>query len=911
VALIEQLDAYEWLLPNYREPPCLQCEGRGCECCGGTGRGAPVFSRTDAIRRMQEVIGHEPCFGPLGKFSRNGHKLSTPNECEKPTCPFRRPCTGLHIRERYAADRIREDSIELLSRIFLNARAIERHTRQLSPFRTELVRLIEQWTDDTPQVAVLGAFSAGKSTLLNRLVERSLLPTARTPTTAVVTSIRYGDRAHGVLYFRNVTRVTLLSKDAHSPDPTVMSALQEWLRHPRKYGVRSIAEVDDSGKAVTVSRRAVLKALELLVQDDSERLTPRDESPRSVVGTFRRVIRQIKPPTQQLARTFEVRFADRPAFDVDLDTEEGIAEFGQHLTEPALALSLRRAVCVLPDQRLQTLNFLDTAGLCSPVGFHKDVTAELLKRRPDKILVLLDSRRLDSPTNREALKVLRRFISVPDDYRQVTFALTFWDLALRTHMLEDSDPELDFYDHDVRSEADRRLASWRRRDLAELLSTSVGVPCPREPVVFTLGLGDNAPQEMRRGIDALWRHLVNECRGWVGIEMWAERWRAARSHASSLVELLSETICEVEQARSDALTATNFDAEVSRIKKQSDQIRAAVDRAKGALFEIVQAQKERMLAEVNSLNSKSTLLSYLDTGYWESANTALNVLQLESKRQRQALLELHRGARALSVISLDRKLLGLEDSVRKQARGEVSGFLYGLKSIWDFLLGSVVELNEGNRAAVREILRSQVQDTMDILDSAVEEWTEQAERVCEQALAEYEERLESLSARQRDVVKYIEGLDRKLRFLENCQAPVYHLHTRIEEFADDLSAVRSRIAASRQPDFKAVLYTDEGMIAFRKAREHDLLLLYNLNKSPWRRLEITFDGRSKHFLPAFRGKTGKRVVFREDNGIGGGRGHYVIAPDGAIRFELRLSTLEGIFRFPRYSPYNARNKRGR
>ena len=494
---------------------------------------------------------------------------------------------------------------------------------------------------------------------------------------------------------------------------------------------------------------------------------------------------------------------------------------------------------------------------------------------------------------------------MPDDYRQVTFALTFWDLALRTHMLEDSDPELDYYDPVVRSEADRRFASWRRQDLADLLSSSVGVPCPREPVVFTLGLGENAPAEMGRSTEGLWRHLAEDCGGWVGIEMWAERWRAARGHADRLTELLSETNRDVEQAVADARSDTDLDAVASRIEKESEQIRAATGRAEGVLRDIVQAQKERMLAEVASLDSKSALVAYLDEGYWASANSALDVLQAESKRQRQALLDLYRGARALRVILLDRKLLGLDESVRDQAKGEVTGFLYGLKSIWDFLLGGVVELNEGNRTAAREILRGQARDTIDILDGALGEWTDQAGRVCEQALAEYEERRESLAVQQKDVVKYVEALGRKLRFLGNCQAPVSDLCGRVEGFADDLAAARSRIAASRQPDFEAVIYTDDGVVAFRKAREQDLVLLFDLNKSRWKWLEITSGGWTKQFLPTSRGRHGSQVVFHEDNGGSRARRDHVVAPDGANRFELRLSTLEGAFRFPRRQTHDA------
>lgn len=894
----DNTEAYQWLNAAYRTPPCTKCNGKddNCERCAGTGRGAPAFSRTNAVRRAQESAGHRPCFGVLGKHRRDSDEAVTPPTCGEPECPYRRPCVGLHLNSRYHSDRIREESIEYLSRLFLNARAIERRSPQLTPFQAETANLVAQWADDTPQVAVLGAFSAGKSTLLNQLIGKSLLPATRTPTTAVVTSIRFDDRAHGVLYFRTLARLTLLSQDARSPDPAAVQAMRTWLRDPERYEVRQICEVDERGNTLDVDRTRLLRELDALTTGDSSKAaTAPGETTGRMVGALRRTIgKRVASPTERLARTFEVHFAARRPLDVDLATDADIAGFGRHLTEPSLALALTRAVCYLPDPRLLPLNFLDTAGLCSPVSFHKDVTAELLKRRPDKILVLLDARRLDSPTNREALNVLGRFVSVPDDYRQVTFALTFWDLALRTHMLEDSEPELDFDSPEVRSATDRRFARSKREELASLLSSSVGVACESEPVSFTLGLGLQAPPEMRRTLDDLWIHLRSDCEGWVGVEMWAERWRAARGYSRRLIELHKETTEDVEEAAAQASDTTDIKAELGRLDAQEKSVVGAVARAETSLRELVEAQKQRMLVEVACLDSKSSILSYLDSGYWESANAALNALQEESKRGNDGLMGLYRGARVLRSISLDRKLLGLDTSVREQAKGEVSGFLYGLKSIWDFLFGGVVELNEVNRSAAREILRGQVRGTIDLLDEAVDSWREQAKRVSQQASAEYADKRDALSARRADSARFAEGLQRKLRFLSNCKLPLRDLCARVDDFAEHLGEAKARIEASRQPDFRAVLFTDDGKLTLRTGREQDLLLLFDLGKSRWKWLEIRAGGRSSQFVPVTRGN--RKVAFIEQDGAVPRGGGALVVPERASRFELRLSTLEGSFR---------------
>lgn len=893
---VDNAEAFQWLNAAYRTPLCAKCNGRddSCERCGGKGRGAPVFSRTDAIRRAQESAGNLSCFGVLGKYRRDN--AVTPATCGAPACQYRRSCVGLHLNSRYHSDRIREESIEYLSRLFLNARAIERRCPQLTPFQADMAHLVAQWADDTPQVALLGAFSAGKSTLLNRLIGQSLLPAARTPTTAVVTSIRFDDRAHGVLYYRTLARLTLLSQDARSPDPAAVEAMRAWLRAPERYGVRRMCEVDERGDTIDVDSGRLLRELDVLATGGASSAGTGKAGTPGVVGVLkRRIGKRAVSPTERLTRTFEVHFTDRPSLDMDLATDKDIAEFGRHLTEPSLALALTRAACYLPDPRLRPLNFLDTAGLCSPVGFHKDVTAELLKRRPDKILVLLDARRLDSPTNREALKVLGRFVSVPDDYRQVTFALTFWDLALRTHMLEDSEPELDFDSPEVRSATDRRFARSKREELASLLSSSVGVACESEPVIFTLGLGLQAPPEMRRTLDHLWRHLESDCEGWVGVEMWAERWRAAKEYSQRLIELHKEMTEEVEEAEAQASDTTDVEAELARLETQEKAVVGSAVRAETSLRELVKAQKNRMLAEVACLDSKSNILSYLDSGYWGSANDALNALQEESKRRNASLVELDPGARVLHLISLDRKLLGLDTSVRAHAKGEVSGLRYGLKAAWDFLFGGVVELNESHRAAAREILRAQVRDAVDILEDAVDRWSEQAKRVSLQASAKYAAKREALLVRASSV-GFVEGLRRKLRFLAKCEPRLRDLCDQVDDFAAHLAEAKARIDASCRPDFKAVLFTDDGELILRKGREQDLFLLSDLGKTRWKWLEIRTGGRCSQFLPVARGN-GKWVAFLEDDGTGRGAQSPVAAPNGASRFELRLSTLEGSFRF--------------
>lgn len=75
---------------------------------------------------------------------------------------------------------------------------------------TVLVDAIERAAkDDVCTVAVLGEWSRGKSTLLNTMLERDLLPVDVRPTTASVVQIRHGEREHAVVLMESGGSVEL------------------------------------------------------------------------------------------------------------------------------------------------------------------------------------------------------------------------------------------------------------------------------------------------------------------------------------------------------------------------------------------------------------------------------------------------------------------------------------------------------------------------------------------------------------------------------------------------------------------------------------------------------------------------------------------------------------------------------
>ena len=79
------------------------------------------------------------------------------------------------------------ENTRLLQRL---AQIIERH--RLIEFRAPLFQLVEKMESPAYEMAFFGRVSAGKSSLLNQMIGRDLLPTGVTPVTAVPTRIKNG-----------------------------------------------------------------------------------------------------------------------------------------------------------------------------------------------------------------------------------------------------------------------------------------------------------------------------------------------------------------------------------------------------------------------------------------------------------------------------------------------------------------------------------------------------------------------------------------------------------------------------------------------------------------------------------------------------------------------------------------------
>jgi len=146
---------------------------------------------------------------------------------------------GIGILLRLAAREVRHvglaragtpDPITRLERLAALAVAID-----APAIERAALRWAERVADGLFYVACVGQFKRGKSTLLNALIERAVLPTGVVPVTAVVTILRYGDR--------DTARVHFLAGDSVEIAPEALPAYVSEQGNPANGKGVSLVEV--------------------------------------------------------------------------------------------------------------------------------------------------------------------------------------------------------------------------------------------------------------------------------------------------------------------------------------------------------------------------------------------------------------------------------------------------------------------------------------------------------------------------------------------------------------------------------------------------------------------------------------------------------------------------------------------
>ncbi|GHI07969.1 dynamin family protein [Streptomyces cellostaticus] len=670
---------------------------------------------------------------------------------------------------QFTPGRLRIESLALLERMSALVRAVQVGGAENTAFQADVHELSARWAYDAPLVLLLGAFSSGKTSLLARLLDLAWLPAAKTATTAIPTEFRFGPELRGEVRFRTTVPFTLAPGALRRSAQATARELLAWLRNPDEFGVREAHEAT-GGDRIPIQTGVLAAELE-----------------RKAVGGA---------SLSGSARSFELSLFPREPEVLDLADP---SEFARYLTDPRLALTLSKAICELPHPHLQHLAFLDSAGLCSTVEFHADVVEELRHRKPDGVVVLLDSRRPDSPTNKAALDALRLFVRTPADYQRVMFGLTWWDRALRRFMSgEDhsSGAPRDFSSQGERILATAELLPAILHKLKDMVAEVVGVPVPGDPTVIPLALGPGAPAEMQEGPAELCRRLESGFAGRLGVRMWAERWSTAVDFGGLLLAAHKNAVGEVRRRMHLVADDTDRDWEAQRIMREREQLRTAVARATRQLTEVITSHEKKMLTEIAGRRRKKDLLEHADSGYDRAAEAALAALVDTAASQGQMISRFYSDISALRPISINLRLLGLDGVTKSRVRDLLSGAEYLFKATSDAVIGSIVELTKDDREAARDILRNRLRTTIDILIEAAQSWCARARMLEDQAVAEFHARSDALAAGQQEAERLQETLGQRLVVLESLEQAVRELARDIDDFTGALAAQRDREARS-------------------------------------------------------------------------------------------------------------------
>ena len=206
----------------------------------------------------------------------------------------------------------------------------------------------------------------------------------------------------------------------------------------------------------------------------------------------------------------------------------------------------------------------------------------------------------------------------------------------------------------------------------------------------------------------------------------------------------------------------------------------------------------------------------------------------------------------------------------------------------------MLDLGESNRKAARTLLRDQVWEVCDLLEDHIQEWVAAVTRLESQTDAWIEERRAALGDRRKDLGRYCDGLERKLRFLDHCRKPLEDLIVGVSRMSQELEEARDRVEGMGGTGFSASLVMDGGALALQVVGRGDVLGCRGVGGGRLLGLEVGVEGRG---AMVYRAATapGRRVLFLQCEGGGDGLGRGVEVPLGAEGIQVRVSNLEGWF----------------
>jgi hypothetical protein len=545
------------------------------------------------------------------------------------------------------------------------------------PAEQQLRRMYHEWADTTLRVAVVGASSTGKSTLLQYLFGPVPLPTGRTATTAALTVLQHGPAAEAEVQLRTSLTIDADVVRSGGADDDVRKALSAWCADPQAFGLLAATHTDGR---TTVP------------------VTAGDLDPSRRPGRI------------------DVTFTAAAPLRFDLTDDDGVRGFAAVVTDPVHALRVSRAVCRLPHPRLHGVTVIDTAGFSSPSPLHDQLSAELLQRRPDVLVVLLDARRPDSPPGHDTLAAVRAVLTTTDDAWVV--GLTHADRALRSH-LDDLDIDLAAVTPDERATLIDDFVAVSRRRAESLLGTQLATT----PLILPLALSPQAPPELRHHVEHLWKQVEHLGGAGAGHATWLARARAAGVAVHDLARWCEQR----HQALRPELAELHRLADEVRQRGRANRAghaaaRTAVSRAAGSIRAAVISERTVLLGGIDQLRKDRDFSRYLADGYPGALQSAVSSIRAVAEAHHAEL------GRRLIVPGPRRPVL-LEDrwlrpDVRTAAAAKrrIKGLRHRMKQGWSLALGSIADLAARDLAAARTALSHHAYEQLNQVGRHLEHW---------------------------------------------------------------------------------------------------------------------------------------------------------------------------------------------
>ena len=111
-------------------------------------------------------------------------------------------------------------------------------------------RILTRMEDERFRLVVVGEFSRGKSTFVNALLGRKILPASKNPTTAIISKIVYGDTPDYYLHYRERETPERLTEDAFfrltapkEPDEGDEASVREFVKVQERLSRIDYAEI--------------------------------------------------------------------------------------------------------------------------------------------------------------------------------------------------------------------------------------------------------------------------------------------------------------------------------------------------------------------------------------------------------------------------------------------------------------------------------------------------------------------------------------------------------------------------------------------------------------------------------------------------------------------------------------------